>query len=96
MYHRGIEQSLLKGSAVVALGGSAQVPGQHGPLAAVRLLRERQPLKVVVLIHSLVLREARRAGKAATVKLGSLESSVVRLGRVPGWSTVIESAVVRV
>lgn len=97
MNHCGVQQSLLEGPAVVALvDPSSKLSCHSRPLAPLRLLGESQALKVVVLVHSLILREAGCSGKVATVKLWSLKSSVVRLGGVGRGSAVLQPAVVGV
>lgn len=98
VYHGGVQESLLKGSAVVALVGScpsSKMPS-HRPLPPIWGLRERQALEIVVLVHGFILRKASCSGKAAAVKLGPFKSSVMLLCRVGGGSTVLQPAVVGV
>lgn len=81
VYHRGVQQPLLKSSAVVALvdPSSTKLPRHSRSLATIRRLRESQPLKVVVLVHGFILRKTGCPGEVAIMDFGSFKRNMMRL-----------------
>lgn len=81
MHHGRIQESGLEGSVVTFVQSVSRLNLR---------LRKGQTLKVIVLVHRLVLREAGSTRKVTSLKFGPLKSL-----RVSGGA-MLEAAVVRV